>query len=117
MRVLVSFEERHRVYGEALASVIAARRPRVEVLHCELNRLGEQIEELDPYMVVCSEPNTSDPGGRPAWIELSVEAEENSRLCVAGDYEEAVNPDLSLVLSVIDRAEYLFANGRRAEGC
>jgi hypothetical protein len=28
------------------------------------------VARFDPQLVICSQPNTVDPGGRPAWVEL-----------------------------------------------
>jgi hypothetical protein len=54
-----------------IAACIRILRPHAEVETATLDTLGEEVERSDPELVICSGPNTVDPGGRIAWIELS----------------------------------------------
>ena len=69
--------------------------------------LAEAVERFDPELVICSRPNTVDPGGRMAWVELSVDPTRPSKICVGGRYSESTNPTLEVLLAVIDEVEEL----------
>jgi hypothetical protein len=60
---------------------------------------------LDPHLLVCSRPNTVDPGGRPAWVELPTDPTRPARVCVGGRYSERTNPSLEVLLGVVDEVE------------
>ncbi len=117
LRVLVSFPESHNVYMEALAAAISAGRPHTLVLCCLLEDIEERVTNFDPHVVICSKPNVVDPGDRPSWMEIAIEARELSELCLAGDCSQEINPDLSRIISVIDELDSLLAIGHRPEGC
>ncbi len=107
MRILVAFEDDYRTYREVLAASIRILRPHVEVGSASLEELADEIERLNPHLVVCSRPNTVDPGGRIAWVELSIESTRPSKACVGGRYRESANPTLEVLLAVIDEVEEL----------
>ena len=53
MRILLSFEERYRVYMEAIAVAIRALRPDVEVAVVDGEDLEAEAERFDPQLVIC----------------------------------------------------------------
>lgn len=112
MRILVAFESDYRAYRGAIARVIRRLRPHVEVTVASLETLGEDVERLDPHLVICSRPNTVDPGGRLAWLELSPITDRPSRICIDGRYRESYNPSLDEILEVIDETEALIGQTR-----
>lgn len=117
LRVLIGFAGSHNIYMEAFAAAISASRPHTLVLCCVLEDLEERVANFDPHVVVSSEPNVVDPGERPAWIEIAIEAREPSELCLAGDCSQEINPDLTRVLSIVDEVDSLLATGDRPNGC
>jgi hypothetical protein len=54
MRVLLSFEEKYRVYGQAMASAIREFRPDVEVAVVDGEDLEGEAERFDPQLVIYS---------------------------------------------------------------
>ena len=66
MRILISYEESHRVYSDALERTLRGLRPGAEVATCSLGSLGRRVGSFEPDLVVSSRPNTVDPGGRAA---------------------------------------------------
>ncbi len=114
---MVAFEDEYRAYGEAIASAIRGSRQRVEVAVAELGTLGAEVVRLDPDLVICSRPNTVDPGGRPAWVELSADPDQPSRICVGGRRSESRNPSFEELLSAIDELEGLIETNRVPGGC
>ena len=117
MRVLIAYEDTHRVYADAMRHAIRSLRPGVEVTTCGAAELGAGVGSFDPDLVVSSRPNTVEPGGRTAWYRLSPEPGEPSEVCVGGRRREVVNPDLERLLSVLDETEESVRTGRGSRGC
>ena len=90
-----------------MASAVQTQRPHMEVVATKLNVLGEEVARFDPHLVICSQPNTVDPGGRPAWVELPPDPERLAEICLDGERSEAINPALEELLSVVDETEKL----------
>jgi hypothetical protein len=117
MRILVSFEPAYLAYQGVIAASIRILRPHTEVEIATLDALGEEVERFDPELVICSQPNTVDPGGRSAWVELSVDPTSPSKVCVGGRYSESTNPTLEVLLAVIDEVEELIQTNTNLKGC
>ena len=117
MRVLIAYEDTHRVYADAMRHAIRALRPDAEVATCGVAELGAGVGGLDPDLVVSSRPNAVDPGGRTAWYRISPEPGEPSEVCVGGRRREVVNPGMEVLLSVLDETGESVRAGRGAGGC
>lgn len=117
MRVLISYEESHRAYGNAVEGVIRGLRPDIEVAAVRPRELESEVERFDPHLVVCSRPNLVDPGRRAAWFRLSPEPDEPSEICLDGRRLEKDNPGLEALLEIIDETEELVRAGRDLGGC
>src|SRR5688500_13436417 len=95
MRVLLAFEDDYRAYRGVIAAAIQILRPQAEAVETAgLEALREEIERFAPQLVICSRPNTVDPGGRPAWVELPMDPLRPTRVCVGGRYSERTTPTL-----------------------
>ena len=117
MRVLIAYEDSHRVYSDAMRHAIGALRPGAEVAACGVAELGAGLEGFDPDLVVSSRPNAVDPGGRTAWYRISPEPGEPSEVCVGGRRREVENPGMEELLSVLDETEESVRTGRGSRGC
>jgi hypothetical protein len=117
MRVLICYEERYRAYSDVLERAIGALRPEADVAAYSLAEIGEQLESFDPHLVVSSDSNTVDPGGRAAWYRLYPEPGEPSEACLGGRRSHRANPPLEDLLSFIDEVEALVGSGRELGGC
>ncbi len=117
MRVLIAYEDTHRVYSDAMRHAIRGLRPGAEVASCGVAELGARVGSFDPDLVVSSRPNTVEPGGRTAWYVLSPEPGEPSEVCVGGRRREVENPDMEGLLSVLDETEESVRTGRGSRGC
>lgn len=117
MRILIAYEKSYRAYNGAVQLVIRELRPQVELSNVYLRSLAYELGHFDPHLVVCSEPNEVDPGGRPAWFELSPEPAETSEVCLAGGRSEITNPDLEALITIIDKTEELVQAGNAPGGC
>ena len=117
MRILVSFEPGYLAYQGAIAASIRILRPHAEVQTTTPDSLGEEVERFDPELVICARPNTVDPGGRIAWVELSLESTRPSKICVGGRHSEPTNPTLEVLLEVIDEVEKLTQTNNHPRRC
>ena len=117
MGILVAFEDDYRAYRDMIAAAIWMLRPHVEVETAGLERLGDYIERFDPQLVISTHPNSVDPGGKPAWVELSLETFRPAKVCVGGRYSERTNPTLDVLLAVIDEVEELIRTNDHHRGC
>jgi hypothetical protein len=117
VRILISYEESHHVYGDALERALRGLRPGAEVESCGLGSLGRRVEGFDPDLVVSSRPNTVDPGGRAAWYRLSHEPGEPSEACLGGRRWRRPNPTLDDLLSFIGEVEALVLREHDPNGC
>ena len=117
MRILISYEDSYHVHSDTLERVLRGLRPDAEVAVCGLAEMGEQLESLDPHLVVSSHPNTVDPGRRAAWYRLSPEPDKPSEACLGGRRWRRSNPSLEELLSFIDEVEALVGSGRELGGC
>jgi hypothetical protein len=113
MRVLLSFEEKYRVYGQAMAAAIREFRPDVEVAVVDGRDLEEEAEHFDPQLVITSPPFPENPvDDRLAHIELSPEPDQPSRFRVGERQWESTNPTLGEILPVVDETKRLRREAR-----
>jgi len=116
MRILLSFEEKYRVYGQAMAAAIREFRPDVEVAVVDGEDLEEEAERFDPQLVITSLPvpeNLVDD--RLARIVLSPEPDQPSRFRVGERHWESTNPTLGEILPVVDETKRLRREARQQE--
>ena len=106
IRILINFDKRHRVYGEAIGQAIRDARPDAEVVVSEPGTFEAESERLDPHLVISGVPLPSNPGGgKPAWIELSTEPDRPTRIRGGERYWESTNPSLGELLAVVESTE------------
>jgi hypothetical protein len=117
LRILVSFEPEYLAYQGVIAASIRILRPHTEVETTALDELGEEVERFDPELVICSRPNTVNPGGMIAWVELSIDSTRVSKVCVGGRNSESTNPTLEVLLAAIDEVEEFIQTGNDFIGC
>ena len=119
MRVLVAYEEMYRSYRRVIAKAIEDLRPHLRVHSVALGAMEVELARFDPHVVICSRPRTEYPSGgsRAAWVELPVEPAQAGDVCLDGEHEGRVNPDLRKVLSVLDEVEERLRRGVLVENC
>jgi hypothetical protein len=105
IRLLIAFEPEYRAYQGVIAAAIRVLRPHVEVETADLYALEEEIQRLDPEMVICGPSNTADLSDRLVWVRLSMDPSQPTRVSIGGRYSERTNPTLEALLEVIDEAE------------
>lgn len=107
VRVLVSFEEEYRAYGDAIAGALGDLRPQAEVAVVEPADLPTEVARTSPHMVISSLPKAADPARTLAWVELPYEPGSAGTICFGGECLEAYGLDLGDLLAVIDRTEFV----------
>ncbi|CAA9399400.1 MAG: hypothetical protein AVDCRST_MAG03-1117 [uncultured Rubrobacteraceae bacterium] len=117
MRILVAFEPEYQAYQGVMVASVRILRPHAKVESATLDRLGDEVKRFDPHLVICSQPNTVDPGGKIAWVELSIHSTRPSKICVGGRYSESVNPALETLLAIVDEVEELMRTDSRQGEC
>lgn len=118
VRILVAFEDDYRAYRGVLAAVIRALRPHAKVETADLDELREEIERFDPQLVICTRPNTLNPGGAPAWVELSLDRHRPTKICLGGRYSErATLLGIEELLGILDDAEEFVRTQNDRGGC
>ena len=104
-RILVAIEDEYLAYREVIAAAIRVLRPGAQVQSANLDALAQEVKRMDPHVVICSRPNTVDPGLRPAWVVLPTDPTRPARICVGGRYSERANPTVEVLLGIVDEVE------------
>jgi hypothetical protein len=109
MWVLVVFDEAYRIYGEFIASAIRRSRPAVKAQAIDRVAFEGVVYRCEPHLLICSPPVPPNPIStrEEAWVELSLDPERPSRVCLGEQRWESLNPSLEDLLSVVDEAEKL----------
>lgn len=106
VRIIMAIEP--RAYREAIGEVIGDLRPNFKVTIVESENLIEEVVRLDPELVICAQPESLIPGGRPAWVEYRPYAKIAARVKLDGRYTELEEVGLEDLLSIADEAEEYF---------
>lgn len=69
------------------------------------------MERYGPDIVICSLPKDGDANCVQAWIELSLDPTQPTKVRVDGVYSEVINPTLDALLVLIDEVEQLTRTG------
>jgi hypothetical protein len=113
MRVLVSFEEEHRLYMEAIAAAIRTFHSNVEVVSAESEELESEMERFDPQLIITSPPILDNPVDDVlARLELSPDPQQPSRFRIGERRWERTNPTLGEILPVVDETKKLYRTSR-----
>ena len=102
IRIIVAFEDEYHAYQGTLAATIRILRSDAEVVTTELRILGEVAKHFDPDIVIGSRFNDTELEGVPAWIELSLDPAQASKIYMDGKHSEMINPTLDKLLSIIE---------------
>jgi hypothetical protein len=105
MRVLVTLEDDYRAYREMIATVLGVLRPGAEVETTPIETLKEELERFAPQVVICGGHEDVEPDCRPAWIELSLDPTQPTKISVGGRYLERINPGVEALVETIDELE------------
>lgn len=101
-----------------IAASIRVLRPHVKAEPVNLDELAEEMERCKPHLIICSTPNTVDPGGMCAWVELSVDQSGPARACIGGRHREYVAPlALDTLLEIVDDVEHYVRTHGELSGC
>ncbi|CAA9457625.1 MAG: hypothetical protein AVDCRST_MAG25-337 [uncultured Rubrobacteraceae bacterium] len=100
-RILISVEP--RAYRETIGDALQILRPCVEVTVVEPVDLLGEISRLEPALVICSVPETTEAGyGRFGWVEYRPYERPEARIILEGRCSEVEAVELADLLSVVD---------------
>jgi hypothetical protein len=102
--VLVAFEDTYRAYREIAAACLRIIYD-CEVETCTIGALEGEIERLRPKVVICDGLADVEEKGVFAWIELSVDPAEPTKVRLGKRRWELTNPDLQDLIEIIDQVE------------
>ena len=102
IRVLVAFEEDYRTYRETIAIGLQILRPNIEVEAVSLEALESELERSVPQVVISSGHEEEESASRAAWIELSLDPTQPSKIRVGARHLEQTNPTLRELVEIID---------------
>jgi hypothetical protein len=117
MRILLAFDEEHRLYIDAIADAIRTFRSYVEVAVTNTGELEAEVERFDPQIVICSSPIPTNPVDPQliSSIELSPEPDQPSKFRIGERRWESTNPSLGETLSVVDETNWLYKTSQEEE--
>ena len=104
VRVLVSIEDGHRVYGEAIGQYLRMKRPGFEVRVVKPCLLYAEMRRFGPQVVLRGGPPTPIPDLLPCWVELSLDPTVPTVLRAGRIRPEVLNPSLSSLVAMIEEA-------------
>lgn len=106
IRVLVALEDNYRVYRETIAAGLRILRPHDDVKDAPLGSLEEELERFDPQVVICSgHSELEQRDRRAAWVELSLDPTQLTKISVGGRHFERTNPTVGELLEIIGEPE------------
>src|SRR5918998_1565746 len=102
IRVLVALEDDYRAHRETIAVVLRILRPDIEVETAPLEALEEELERFDAQVVICSGHEEVESDGILAWIKLSLDPTQPTKIRVGERHLERTNPPLKELVEIID---------------
>jgi hypothetical protein len=105
IKILIAFENEFRAYRQTLAATIGILRPDAEVITAEAHEIREVVGRYGPEIVICSLPNDDTLTCVRAWIELSLDPIQPTKVRMDGEYSEIINPTLDALLVIIEEVE------------
>jgi CMP-2-keto-3-deoxyoctulosonic acid synthetase len=107
IRIVISFAQGFHAYQGALAAAIKILRPDAEVITVEPDKISEATKRFGPDVVITSRPEQANTEGVAAWVELSLDPSQASKVNLNGDRSEIANPTLDKLIGIIEKAAQL----------
>jgi hypothetical protein len=108
LRVLIAFDDAHRIYGETIAAAIEVMRPSVEAATTELREFETEGRIFDPHLIISSLPRVvAAPSGSLAWVQIPIFTQQSARIWIEERCWKASNLPLEEIFSVVDEVEKL----------
>jgi len=101
-RVLLANEPRS--YREAIAHVLRALRPGLEVDETDQASLDRELSRGVPQLVICSRATPAVRGNAPAWIELYTDEGPLSSVVIGDERSTVPEMELDDIIRIVDLA-------------
>lgn len=100
-RILLANEPRS--YRQAIAHVLRALRPCVEVEETEQAALDRELRRGVPQLVICSRATPAVQGIAPAWVELYTDNGPLSSVAIGKERSTVPEIELADILLIVDQ--------------
>ena len=107
IKIIIAFEDEFHAYQGTLAAAIRILRPEAEVMTTQPEKLSWVAKRFGPDIVIGNPCKDTDLDGVPAWIELSLDPAQLTKVSVDGEYSEIANPTLDKLLAIIEEVAQL----------
>jgi hypothetical protein len=77
------------------------------VVSTEVNKLETEASLFVPDLIICSVPRIVNHVSALAWIQLSPDPQQRTRIWIDERYEEALDPGIGDIVSVVDEVGML----------
>ena len=104
MRPRVLLANEPRSYRQAIAGVLRALHPGIEVDEADQATLDREVLRTAPRLVICSHATPLVQGASPAWVELYTDHGPLSSVFVGGERKTVRGMELPDILAVLERA-------------
>ena len=101
-RVLLANEPRS--YREAIAHVLRALRPGLEVDETDQASLDRELSRGVPQLVICSRASPAVRGSAPGWIELYTDEGPLSSVVIGDERSTVPEMELDDIIRIVDLA-------------
>ncbi len=109
VRVLIANEP--RAYREVLALVFQEMQVQADVSCIEPEDLDQEIERLNPHLVICSWLTQMVEAAQIGWLLLYPDGENRAVISMLGQRTELTDADMSDILSLVDQSSGLAQAG------
>ena len=92
-----------RSYRQAIAYVLRALRPCVEVEETEQAALDRELRRGAPQLVICSRATPAVQGTAPAWVELYTDDSPLPSVTIGEERSMVPEIELADILLIVDR--------------
>jgi hypothetical protein len=107
IKIIIAFEDEFHAYQGTLAAAIRILRPEAEVVTTRPDKISWVAKRFGPDIVIGNPCKDTDLEGVPAWIELSLDPAQLTKVSVDGEYSEIANPTLDKLLAIIEEVAQL----------
>ncbi len=107
IKIIIAFEQEFRAYQGTLAAAVRILRPDTDVVTAKPEKISGVAKRFGPDLVIGSRCKNEDMEGVPAWIELSLNPAQMTKVNVDGEYSEVANPTLDKLLAIIEEVAQL----------
>lgn len=101
IKILVAMDDDYRSYQEVIAATLRILYPHEEIVTTQLETLARKVALHSPQMVISSSPKIATTHNVAAWVELSLNPCQPTKVIVGQHQSQLFNPTLENLLTVV----------------